>query len=79
VPARRSSRPDWVLTRRREVGRRIYQLRMAGNLTQEELGNAVGIDRRSIQRFEAGTTDPQLSDLLLIAHALRCHITDLLN
>lgn len=51
---------------------------MTSDLTQEELGNAVGVDRRSIQRFEAGTTDPRLSDLLLIAQVLRCHITDLL-
>jgi transcriptional regulator with XRE-family HTH domain len=68
-----------VLTRRREIGRRIYQLRMNANLTQEELGNAADMDRRSIQRYETGTSDPRLSDLLLIAHALRVHITDLLS
>lgn len=79
MPARRTSRPDWVLARRREVGQRIYQLRMRNDMTQEELGNAAGIDRRSVQRYEAGTRDPQLSDLLMVAHALRCHITDLLN
>ncbi|MFJ9040367.1 helix-turn-helix domain-containing protein [Streptomyces sp. NPDC102406] len=37
------------------------------------------MERRGIQRYEAGSRDPQYSDLLLIAQALRCHITDPLN
>lgn len=79
MPARRTPRPDWVLTRRRELGHRIAQLRAAADLSQEELGNRAGMERRSIQRYEAATRDPQFSDLLLIANALRVHVTDLLN
>lgn len=37
------------------------------------------MDRRSIQRYESAARDPQYSDLLLIAHALRVHVTDLLH
>jgi transcriptional regulator with XRE-family HTH domain len=37
------------------------------------------MDRRSIQRYESAVRDPQYSDLLLIAHALRVHVTDLLH
>lgn len=79
VPARRNPRPDWVLARRVTLGHRIAQLRHAADLSQEELGDLAGIERRSVQRYEAGTRDPQYSDLLLIAHALRVHLADLLS
>ncbi|MFC8124636.1 helix-turn-helix domain-containing protein [Streptomyces sp. NPDC057302] len=79
MPARRNPRPDWVLQRRVTLGHRIAQLRHAADLSQEQLGDQAGIERRSIQRYEAGTRDPQYSDLLLIAHALRVHLADLLD
>lgn len=79
VPARRNPRPDWVLTRRVALGHRIAQLRLAAELSQEQLGDMAGVERRTIQRFEAGTRDPTYSDLLLISHALRVHLADLLN
>ncbi|MFF1709340.1 helix-turn-helix transcriptional regulator [Streptomyces sp. NPDC058268] len=79
MPTRRTPRPDWVLARRVTLGHRIAQLRQKAELSQEDLGNLAGLERRSIQRYEAGTRDPQFSDLLLIAHALHVHVTDLLN
>ncbi|WP_309029341.1 helix-turn-helix domain-containing protein [Streptomyces alfalfae] len=78
VPTRRTPRPDWVLARRVALGHRLAQLRQAAELSQEELGNLAGLERRTIQRFEAGARDPRYSDLLLLAHALRVHVTDLL-
>lgn len=68
-----------MLARRVALGHRIAQLRQKAELSQEALGNLAGLERRSIQRYEAGTRDPQFSDLLLIAHALHVHVTDLLN
>lgn len=68
-----------MLARRVALGHRIAQLRQKAELSQEALGNLAGLERRSIQRYEAGTRDPQFSDLLLIAHALRVHVTDLLH
>jgi transcriptional regulator with XRE-family HTH domain len=79
VPARRNPRPDWVVTRQVALGHRIAQLRQQAELSQEELAHAAGMERRSIQRYESGRRDPRYSDLLLIAHALRCHVTDLLS
>ncbi|MEU0819002.1 helix-turn-helix domain-containing protein [Streptomyces mirabilis] len=79
MPARRNPRPDWVLDRRRALGHRIADLRRQAELSQEQLGHLAGIDRRSIQRYESAVRDPQYSDLLLIAHALRVHVTDLLH
>lgn len=66
------------MQRRVALGHRIADLRRRAELSQEQLGNLAGIDRRSIQRYESATRDPQYSDLLLIAHALRVHVTDLL-
>lgn len=38
-----------------------------------------GIDRRSIQRYEAATRDPRYADLLLIAEALEVAVGDLVG
>lgn len=78
MPARRNPRPDWVLQRRITLGHRIADLRQQAGLSQEELAHLAGMERRSIQRYENAQRDPQYSDLLLIAHALRVHIGDLL-
>lgn len=78
VAARRTPRPDWVITRRVTLGHRIADLRHGADLSQEQLGNLAGMDRRSIQRYENAQRDPTYSDLLLIARALRVHVTDLL-
>lgn len=79
MPARRNPRPDWVKHRRALLGHRIAYLRQRADLSQEELADLAGMERRSIQRYESGQRDPRYSDLLLIAHALRVHVTDLLN
>lgn len=50
---------------------------MRGNLTQETLGEKVGVDRRTIHRWEAGTSDPSLGQLLLTTRVLQMSVTDL--
>lgn len=70
MPARRHPYPDWVLTRRHQLGHRIATLRKAAGLSQDQLAVLAGVDRRTIQRYEAGTRDPRFADLLLLADAL---------
>lgn len=70
--------PAWVLDARRAVGDRIRVRRLWLNMTQESLSYSSGLDRSTIQRMEAGA-EMKLSHLLLVAHALRCHVTDLLH
>ncbi|MBZ6290459.1 helix-turn-helix domain-containing protein [Streptomyces olivaceus] len=77
MPVRRNPRPDWVQQRRVTLGHRIADLRRQAELSQEELAHLAGMERRSIQRYENAQRDPQYSDLLLIAYALRVHVTDL--
>jgi transcriptional regulator with XRE-family HTH domain len=69
--------PDWLPDRRQQIGDLIRDHRERANLTQPELGNRIGIDRRQIQRIERGETDARLSWLLLIADALRLTLAEL--
>lgn len=79
MPARRNPRPDWVRSKQLALGKRIADLRRAAKLSQEELGNLVGAERRTIQRYENAVTDPRYADLLLLARALRVPVADLLS
>jgi len=78
VPARRNDRPDWVRARQIALGKRIADLRRAAELSQEQLADLMGVERRTVQRYENAVTDPRYADLLLLAHALRVHVSDLL-
>ncbi|MFF7901152.1 MULTISPECIES: helix-turn-helix domain-containing protein [unclassified Streptomyces] len=71
--------PDWIHDRRRTLGDRIRDLRIHANLTQEVLAEMTGIDRRTLQRIERGTSDPSYSSLLLIAQALDIPVDDLVR
>ncbi|MEV5189220.1 helix-turn-helix domain-containing protein [Streptomyces werraensis] len=73
-----AEQPEWVPAARRAVGDRIRVRRLHQNMTQESLAHAAGIDRSTIQRMEGGH-EMKLSHLLLVAHALRVHVTDLLH
>jgi transcriptional regulator with XRE-family HTH domain len=75
VPA---DQPEWVLDARRATGDRIRIRRLHQNMTQETLAYTRGVDRSTIQRMEAGS-EMKLSHLLLVAEALRLHVTDLLH
>ncbi|WP_431040087.1 helix-turn-helix domain-containing protein [Streptomyces sp. P9-1] len=73
-----ADQPEWVPAARRAVGDRIRVRRLHQNMTQESLAHAAGIDRSTIQRMKGGH-EMKLSHLLLVAHALRVHVTDLLH
>lgn len=77
MPVRRNPYPDWVLTRRAQLGRRIADLRRSAELSQDQLADLAGVERRTIQRYEGGRRDPRFADLLLIAHALRVPLAEL--
>ena len=78
MPARRNPRPDWVRRKQIALGRRIGDLRRAAEISQDQLVDRMGVERRTIQRYENAVTDPRYADLLLLARALGVHITDLL-
>ena len=46
---------------------RLYQLRRARGLSQEELAHTVGVSRQAVQKWEAGASAPDLDNLSALA------------
>ena len=79
VPLRRTPLPAWAIAQRRELGQRVGAARRAAGLSQDQLADRVGVERRTIQRYEAGERDPRYTDLLLIARAIGVPLADLVR
>ncbi|MFE7094599.1 helix-turn-helix domain-containing protein [Streptomyces erythrochromogenes] len=71
--------PAWVLTRRQVIGARIRAARTDADLTQEALGERVGIDNKTVHRIEYAISDPTLTVLLGIAKATGVPLADLVR
>ncbi|MEU3281719.1 helix-turn-helix transcriptional regulator [Streptomyces antibioticus] len=70
MPIRRTPYPDWINAERSKFGHRIAVLREQAGLSQDQLADRMGVERRTIQRYEAATRDPRYRDLLLLAAGL---------
>ena len=46
---------------------RLYELRKKAGLSQEELANLVGVSRQAVQKWEAGSSRPDLDNLTALA------------
>ncbi len=46
---------------------RLYDLRKRAGLSQEELANLVGVTRQAVQKWEAGTSRPDMDNLVALA------------
>ncbi|MEQ8440613.1 MAG: helix-turn-helix transcriptional regulator [Alphaproteobacteria bacterium] len=57
------------------VGRRVREARAARGLSQEKLGNVLGISFQQVQKYEKGTNRIGSSRLWAIANALEVPIT----
>jgi HTH-type transcriptional regulator, repressor for puuD len=65
--------------RRQILGQNVTRLRMIRKLTQESLAELVDVDRRYIQRIEAGTANPGIDVLAKLKKALAVSWTRLLD
>jgi transcriptional regulator with XRE-family HTH domain len=65
--------------RREILGQNVLRLRGARGLTQEKLAELVDVDRRYIQRIEAGTANPGIDVLSRLKEALATSWTRLLD
>ena len=49
------------------LGRRIQEARKAAGLSQESLGERLGVSRQAVSKWETGAADPSTSNLLALA------------
>ena len=62
-----------------ELNERIASVRKAAGLTQEQLGELVGVSRQAVSKWESGASDPSTSNLLALAKLYGVSAEDLLR
>ena len=60
------------------IGHTIKTARLARGLTQKAVGDALGINDRHVQAWEAGRRNPNRKYLRALAEVLGLQVTDLL-
>ena len=58
---------------------KLKKAREAKGLTQQELGDMIGVSKAAICRYELGTLDPPSRVLKAIAEALGVSVSDILD
>jgi transcriptional regulator with XRE-family HTH domain len=61
------------------IGKRIRQCRMERGLSQERLGEEVGVTFQQIQKYEKGTNRISATTLLRVSHILEIRPSQLLE
>lgn len=59
------------------IGNKIRECRERENLSQDELGEKIGVAGNTIHRIESGKVDSKVSNLVAIADALQVPVEDL--
>ncbi len=72
-------REDELLRLRRQIGARIARERTRAGLTQTALGRRVGLGQRQVSSIELGVRAASAERLVLIARALGCAASYLLE
>ena len=60
-----------------QVGANIRSRRLRAGLSQEALGEQLGITFQQLQKYEKGTNRVSASRLVMVSRVLRCHVGDL--
>lgn len=71
--------PAWVLTRRQAIGSNVRAARTERKISQEKLGEMIGLDRKTVSRIENGAYATLIDHLVLIADALKIPLADLVR
>lgn len=59
------------------VGKNLREKRILHGMSQDELGNAIGISFQQIQKYERGANRISASRMVELSRALKCEINDL--
>ena len=62
-----------------KLGEKVLKLRKKFNISQEQLGEQVGVTRQTISNWELGETSPNPEQLKLLSKALNISIDELLE
>lgn len=60
-------------------GDNLKNLRKLKNISQEELGEKVGVSRQSVSKWENSEAYPEMNNLLILCKIFNCKINDLLS
>lgn len=63
---------------KKPIGRRIKEIRLSKNITQQQLAEMIDIDQRSMSAIECGTNFPT-KNLLKIANSLGVELKELFD
>lgn len=63
----------------KDFGKRIKELRIAQNLTQEELAEKIGLEYQTISRIETGYYFTNFTNLLKFADVFKISVKDLFD
>lgn len=69
----------WFVAYPTEIGRCIRSFRQAREMTQEELGQKLGISKAMVSSYETGKRNPKISTLNRIAEALQVSLDELIS
>lgn len=61
-----------------KIGKFISQLRREAGMTQEELGEKIGVTNKTVSRWETGTYMPDIEKLMLLSEIFSVSINELL-
>ena len=62
-----------------ELKDRIAAVRKVAGLTQEQLGELLGVTRQAVSKWESGASDPSTSNLLALARLYGVSAEELLR
>lgn len=60
------------------IGALVRERRRKLEMSQEDLGAALGVSAMQVQHYETGRSSPTVPKLAAIAKALKCKTTDLI-
>ena len=60
------------------IGKAIARLRLAQQMTQEQLAERLGIGSEAVSRLERGVVPPSIGRLVELADIFNCEVTELL-
>jgi len=62
-----------------QFGKKVKELRLERNMSQMDVGAAMGIDRENIRKYEKGIQEPKLSTVVKFAEVFEVTFNELLS